>query len=290
MSFYRDIGYSFSYINNIAKRVNKHYKCYWQEKRGGGSRQIEAPGKELKTIQKWILRNRLEKMNVHECAHGFVRGKSIKTNARVHLGNTKVLCMDLRNFFPSITKQQVKLVLKSNGLQEQEARIISMLCCYKNRLSQGGVCSPYLSNLIMCEHDESIKSYCSTLAVEYSRYADDLTFSSMETGQLQKVEKFINELFEGTRFEINDKKTRYMTGANRVSITGININNRDKLTITWKQKTRLKTMLHHYFIKKLEVNVNEMLGLYRHIIDVQPTYKENLNSYIAKLKLKAGND
>lgn len=98
------------------------------------------------------------------------------------------------------------------------------MCTLKNFLPQGAVTSPYLSNLVLYEFDKEIISYCSTYDVTYSRYADDLVFSSNIEDLLKEVYDFLNEKLKEIGFNLNDKKTKFMSSNNRQIITGIVIN------------------------------------------------------------------
>ncbi len=282
----KDIGLSEAYLLNMARRSNKHYKSYYQIKKNGGDRLIESPGKHLKSIQKWLLKNFFYNFDVHDSAHGFVKSRGIKTNASMHLGNSYLLCMDFKDFFTSIKTQTVLSTLKKLPIDNETARVVCNLCCYKSRLPQGGVCSPVISNLVMKKHDQEIQRYSESKGVTYTRYADDLAFSSNNFEALKAVEIFITTYFKNTFLKINTQKTRYLSRNNRLMVTGINLNKMNELSISSKQKNRLKVLIHHYFIKGNKECLNEMLGLYRHIIDIQPSYKSNLLNYINKIKSK----
>ncbi|MEH2308893.1 hypothetical protein [Nostoc sp.] len=88
--------------------LNKHYLPFKILKKTGGERIISAPKPELKAAQKWILENILEKLEVHNAAHGFCKNRSIVTNAKPHVGANVIVNIDFQNFFQSISYKRVK--------------------------------------------------------------------------------------------------------------------------------------------------------------------------------------
>lgn len=285
--FSKRIGIDKQHLINLSNRVDRQYKSYWVPKKSGQLRGIEAPNKELKGVQRWLLKNFLETFTPHECAHGFIPERGIRTNAQVHLGSTMFLCMDIENFFPSISMGQYYNFFKSKGISDELNIVISNMMSYESRLPQGGPCSPYLSNLIMIDYDKKISDKANSFGVIYTRYADDMTFSCDDIDKLRTMETFILDLFKDGNFKIKTEKTRYYQGEGRSVVTGINMNDGKRLTISQKKKKTLKAMLHNHIVKKEEINIKQMIGLYHHIVDVQPDYKDNLKAYVQKLKSKS---
>ena len=100
-------------------------------------RPIAAPSKKLKSIQKWILKNILEKLDTSEYAYGFRKGRSILHNALCHLGNQNVLCMDIEDFFGSVTENTVFTLFKQIGYTPEASETLKDSCCYQEALPQG---------------------------------------------------------------------------------------------------------------------------------------------------------
>lgn len=251
---------------------NYHYRVL--SKSSGGIRLIEAPKRRLKTIQKRILLEIIEAIPVHDAVHGFLRGRSIKTFASPHAGQRIVLRMDLRDFFPSLTRARVRSVFCLAGYPEQVADLLGGLCTnsvprrvfhrderFANlpasrsatleaqrlygqpHLPQGSPTSPALSNLCAYRFDCRLAGLARAAGAAYTRYADDLAFSGAE-GFQRMVERFAIQvaaiaLEEG--FSVNHRKTRIMRSGVRQHLAGLVVN--DHLNIARSDFDRLKALL-----------------------------------------------
>src|ERR1035438_7028046 len=176
-----------SYI--LFKQVAPKYRIFDIPKRKGGTRTIKAPADQLKLVQEKIsdlLQDCLDEVNEAKqrkdrIAHGFKRKRSIITNARQHRNRRHVFNIDLENFFPSINFGRVRgyfIKDKSFLLDEDVATVIAQIACHDNSLPQGSPCSPVISNLIAHLLDMHLVRLASSVGCTYSRYADDLTFST----------------------------------------------------------------------------------------------------------------
>ena len=159
------------------KRVQPIYHQFPVPKRSGGVREISAPSDELKRIQRRILGRVLKGLRAHDAAHGFERGRSIVTNARVHCGQEVVIRMDLIDFFPSTQATRVQRYFRRVGWNRPAARLLTRLCTDQGGLPQGAPTSPRLSNLVNYKVDARIAGMVAAMGGRYTRYADDLTFS-----------------------------------------------------------------------------------------------------------------
>ena len=165
------------------------YTAFEIPKRGGGSRTIEAPNEALKHVQRQLyellrdcMKEIQDRTNIQDhIAHGFVPRKSIVTNARRHRHRRWVFNIDLEDFFPSINFGRVRGFLLKNRdfeLHESVATVIAQIACHNNALPQGSPCSPIFSNLIAHVMDIRLVHLASRAGCIYTRYADDLTFST----------------------------------------------------------------------------------------------------------------
>ena len=175
--------------------TNIPYTHFTINKRNGSARQIWAPIPRLKFVQRWILHEILNNLTTHGAAHGFVRGKSIVTNAAVHSNSEILIKLDIKDFFPSVNWRRVKGVFRYAGYHEQIATLLALLCTEAPRqiveqngatyyvaladrsLPQGAPTSPALTNIICLNLDRRLTGLADKLGLRYSRYADDLTFS-----------------------------------------------------------------------------------------------------------------
>jgi RNA-directed DNA polymerase len=172
-----------------------HYEYWTIPKRDGSERQITAPKPNLKRVQRWLLQNVVEKLRVHGAAHGFLRGRSIASNASVHSGADVVVKIDVRDFFPTITFRRVKGLFRKGGLPESVATLCALLATespreivqFRGRMHyvakgpracpQGAPTSPAITNALCLRLDRRMAGLARLLGYGYSRYADDLAFS-----------------------------------------------------------------------------------------------------------------
>ncbi len=186
--------------------TNLAYTHFTIHKRNGSARQIWAPIPRLKFVQRWILHEILNNLTIHGAAHGFVRGKSIVTNAAVHNNSDILIKLDIQNFFPTINWRRVKGVFRHAGYHEHIATLLALLCSESPRqlvqqngktyyvalgdraLPQGAPTSPALSNIVCINLDRRLTGLADKLGLRYSRYADDLTFS-LPTNKTSKAKK-----------------------------------------------------------------------------------------------------
>lgn len=239
------------------------YKVFRIPKRTSGHRLIAQPSRALKEYQRAFLE--IVNLPIHKTAFAYQKNKSIKENALQHRKNQYLLKIDLENFFNSIKPD---LFWKSwenynqNPIDQEKILIEKLLFWSINKkldrekltLSVGAPSSPWVSNVIMFGFDESISSYCKERKITYTRYADDLTFSTNLKNGLQDVTKktkeTLLELFSNN-IRINRKKTFYSSKAHNRHVTGITINNNSEISLGRARKRYIKHLIHAYKTQKL---------------------------------------
>lgn len=237
------IGIAPSQLAYYALRVNKTrvYTKFQINRRNGRKRQIQVPSKTLKYIQRLIHEALTRVYGPHRAVHGFRLGRSIKTNAENHVGHRYVLNLDLSNFFPSITRRRIynRLVAAPYTLHPNVANVIAALATDAyGQLPQGSPCSPVIANMIAAELDTDLANLCKLLRCWYTRYADDITIStlrgdmppqlaryptSLGTGQAILGDRLRNAI-EKQGFSINEAKTRLYSNWTRQVCTGLVVN------------------------------------------------------------------
>lgn len=226
------------------------------KKKKGEFRTIDAPCNELKNIQQALNFVLQEVYNPNAAAMGFVKGKSVVTNAQVHLGQNFVYNIDLKDFFPSITSGRVfkRLLVKPFCLDEKVASLISDLCCYQKGdnkvLPQGAPTSPTITNIICEKLDFKLTRLAKAYGLKYTRYADDITFSGMknvfaEDGKFCNSLRNIIENEEGLK--INSDKTRLCHRGMRQEVTGLTVNS--KTNVSRKYIKQLRPLIHNWEVK-----------------------------------------
>lgn len=230
-------------IYSINRR--KTYSTFYINKKNGNNREINSPNDELKRVQNIIniiLQIIFEDhSNYH--SNGFLINKGILRNANVHVNKNFILNMDIENFFPSINFRRVKTVLELSPFNlkndlEPISFLIANICIFNDSLPQGAPTSPILSNIITQKLDRKLSKFCSVNNVKYSRYADDLTFSSNKkkftTYFIENITKIIND----ENFNVNQNKTRIKNSMERQLVTGLIVNNKVNVKREFLQTTR----------------------------------------------------
>ncbi|PHQ72376.1 MAG: RNA-dependent DNA polymerase [Sneathiella sp.] len=201
--------------------VERFYRPFEIPKSSGGTRKINAPYPVLLDIQRWIGAHILSQVRISEQAHGFVKNRSIIRNAREHLGKECMLKMDISDFFPAISLKRVITIFLFLGYSPSVSYYLSVLCCLENQLPQGGAASPQICNIIATPLDRRLMSLALAYSLNYTRYADDLTFSGRYIPI--KFIKIVESIASDEGFEINNKKTKLMRAKGRRIVTGISI-------------------------------------------------------------------
>jgi RNA-directed DNA polymerase len=259
-------------LNTYAEHKNIHdnierYQTFTIKKKSGGDRIINAPNGSLKFILRCLNIVLQSIFNPHKSATGFVANKSIVDNARVHTGNNFVYNIDLENFFTSIGQSRVEECLKNppfnlNDGKAVIAEMIAGLCCeevksnvqdelansvpnLKSVLPQGAPTSPTLSNIVAYNLDVQLSNLAKRFKLRYTRYADDITFSSMDN-VYQNDSKFIKELnriIEVEQFTINQSKVRLQEkSVHRQEVTGLIVN--EKVNVKRRYVKQIRSWLY----------------------------------------------
>lgn len=241
--------------------IDAYYSSFDIPKKSGGFRQINAPKHHLKFAQKrlsfalWNHQNTMRKEhNIKgNISHAFEKKKSIITNAEVHKNKKFVLNIDLTNFFGSFHFGRVVGFFSKNHdfkLPIEVATVIAQLACYNGCLPQGAPSSPVITNLIGQILDMRLIKLCKKYKLCYTRYADDLTFSTNNKPFINKYTDFYNHLLQEISqlgFAINDKKTRFQLSNSRQEVTGLVVNEKVSVNRDYCKDTR--AMAHSFYTK-----------------------------------------
>ena len=173
----RLLGRTPEYLASAINCPARHYRVFNIPKRNGGYREISAPYPALLECQQWINDNILVKIKPHSSAQGFIKNKSIINNATPHLSQPCLLKVDIKNFFPSISFRRVIKLFQNLGYPQNISFYLSSLCCLNEALPQGAATSPSLSNIVLRRLDNRLSGISKKSELNYTRYADDMTFS-----------------------------------------------------------------------------------------------------------------
>jgi len=244
-------------LNFLYKNKSNHYVSFSISKKNGTHRTIKAPKLVMKKLQRELLAHLDKFYSPKFSSHGFIAGRSIKTNALVHSGKRYVFNIDLKNFFESIHFGRVRNLFMSQPFNAPHnvATVMAHICCSDGRLAQGAPTSPLISNMICRKLDAQLQALAKAEKCHFTRYADDITFSFTST--LRHLPKDIVETAEDRRaipgrelekiiqangFMINHEKTRLQHQSQRQMVTGLVVNERPNVTRDFIRLT--SSMIH----------------------------------------------
>jgi hypothetical protein len=231
----------------------RHYVYSWQRRAGGRFRLVESPKPTLKKMQRHILRELLERIAPHPAAHGFRKGRSVRSYAAAHVGRDIVLRFDLRDFFPSIPAARVHALFRTAGYPDEVARLLAGLCTSRTpldvwesrpepresdatlgerllgrHLPQGAPTSPALANLCARRLDARLHGLARSLGADYTRYADDLAFSGDQVLEraARRFQVAVAVIAAEEGFALHFQKSRFMRRGVRQQLAGVVVNQR----------------------------------------------------------------
>jgi retron-type reverse transcriptase len=238
----------------------RHYQHFAIQKKTGGTRLISAPMPRLKRLQYWVLVNILQPLPLTEQAHGFVHNRSIVSNAKPHVGQAIVINLDLKDFFPTISYARILGLFKQLGYNTEVASLLALLCSESEtqavemdgqryfiqqgsrRLPQGAPSSPLISNLVCRRLDKRLQGLASKYGFAYTRYADDLSFSTADkTASVRGLLHWVKATILEEGFTVHPDKTRIMRQGARQEVTGVVVN--QHLSLDKHQLKRFRALL-----------------------------------------------
>jgi retron-type reverse transcriptase len=303
--------------------TNLSYSHFTIAKRNGTARQIWSPIPRLKFVQRWILNQVLNNLTTHDAAHGFVRGKSIVTNAAVHSNSELLIKLDVKDFFPSVSWRRVKGVFRHAGYQEQISTLLALLCTEAPRqiikqdgvtyyvalgdraLPQGAPTSPALSNIVCLNLDRRLTGLADKIGLRYSRYADDLTFSLPVSNQKSNTAKSdsdtkhnqligqllgsVNKILQEEGFALNNDKTRVIRTGNQHNVTGMVVNGSGVPRVSRQIKRMLRAAVHNLEsggTLRADETLNTLSGYAAWIASAEPELGHSYLDRIERLQIQ----
>ncbi|WP_107841596.1 retron Ec67 family RNA-directed DNA polymerase/endonuclease [Metasolibacillus meyeri] len=289
------------------KKAENSYTSFKIPKKSGGERVINAPSNDLKDIQRNIVKMLLKQQRVFlfenniksNIAHAFTEDKSIITNAKVHKNKRFVLNLDLENFFESFHFGRVKGYFEKNKnylFPENIATVLAQLTCYNGSLPQGAPSSPIITNLICNILDMKLLKTAKKYKLDYTRYADDLTFSTNNKNFADQLEEFTKQLeviIKQSGFKINEKKTRLQYKQSRQVVTGLVVNKKVNVKKDFYKDTRaMVNSLYKngsFTINDSEGSLNQLEGRFSFINHINKESNKERKKIDKNLKLNFRN-
>ena len=296
----------------------KRYTTFTVKKKSGGERIINAPVKGLKSILRslnFVLQCMYEP---HKAANGFVLNKSIVDNAKLHVGNHYVYNLDLKDFFHSFDRNRVKMgfiyePFNLNGEREPLAFLLASLCTHpfevngeiKNVLPQGSPTSPTITNILCKKLDRRLTGLANRFGAKYTRYADDITFSSPhniynDEDFKKELERIIAEdnllkvngkqIEIGPQLNFNTDKTRLQKSAHRQEVTGLIVN--DKVNVRQRYVKQIRMWLYYWekygYEKAQQIFTKDYIADKGHVKKGKPNLVNVLDGKLEFLKMVKG--
>jgi len=259
--FSATIGYKYHYIASIVDKIkrgegHKMYHKIVRHKKNGDERIIYSPEVRLKCLQKAILEFLYTRLKFSKHVVGFVPGKSTVDHAKFHLNKKMLIKIDIKDFFPSIIASNIYLNLCEH-FTDHIAMIITNICTYKRHAAQGIPTSPFLANMCFESVDKKLIDLSKQNNMAYSRYADDMVFSTNDDVDPDAFIKEAYKIIGREGYRVNDEKTKIMRDGKTKKICGIIVS--DKLNIPRDVRKRLRAMIHNSLNNGIESQAKESM-------------------------------
>lgn len=201
-------------LSKLIQKKGSYYRSFviLETKKDGRIKErtiTESLGK-LKMMQKWIHRFLLNNIQFPVCVHGGIRKRSNITHCSQHKNGKYRIFSDLMNFYPSISKEMVSKACVQIGFSKQVSKIIAEICTHEGRVPQGAPSSTTISNVAFFQADSALVRVATQIGIIYSRYIDDLAFSS--NTDFKEMAGKLFSVIEEHGFRINKIKTSYKIG------------------------------------------------------------------------------
>lgn len=283
-----------SYVGLLIATASHRYKRYRIPKKTGGMRIIDHPAKELKLIQKWLCRKYLNELPTHSSVYSYKSNINIRMHAARHVKNNYLMRVDFENYFPSIRAANIRALLKEHlsdahlkPFPNQDIDDIVKLVCRHDALTIGAPSSPVLSNAVLVTFDTNLHEFCARMDVTYTRYADDIYFSTNTPGVLEGIhERLPSQLNEWTdlHLRINRDKTVFTSRKHERRVTGLILTSDKQVSVGRARKRQIKGLVYRYTQDKLDADQKSFLrGYLAYLHSVEP-------SFLQSLQLKYGSD
>jgi hypothetical protein len=286
-------------LGHIIRSAPYRYKVYEIAKKDGvGKRTIAQPARELKAIQYWVMANVLRQFPIHRAAMAYRRGRSINTNATRHASSRYLLKLDFKDFFHPITAADLGAFLAAHWeldlSNEDVGHLKKILFWNRGRegkliLSIGAPSSPMLSNILMYEFDQKVQAFCTKMRVKYSRYADDLTFSSNRPNILREVEVQIGGICKRMMhppLRLNAEKTVHASRGRSMRVTGLVLANSGEVSLGRDRKRLIRAQVHHFLVGKLSPeDAAKLRGMLAFVNSAEPTFIRRLRDHYGEAEI-----
>ena len=286
-------------VIRLARSAPHRYKVFEiPKKKTGRMRVIAQPAREVKRLQRWVMRAVVEDLPIHATAVAYRRGVGLRENASRHAGSSYLLKLDFKDFFPSIRAQDFRNVLAAErpDLSAEDVELICRILFWRRKgrrelvLAIGAPSSPMVSNVVMRDFDAKVASESKEKGIVYTRYADDLTFSSAAPRLLGGFHERVKEIcaaMSSPRLVLNEGKTIYSSKKHRRRVTGLILTNEGSVSLGRERKRVLRAGVHRLSVGALRQDeVEQLRGWIAFATDVEPEFVERLENRYGAVVLR----
>ena len=275
-------------LHTLIATAQFRYKVYKLKKRSGrGWRTIAHPAPEVKWLQRLLVDTVLSPLPVHPAAIGYQHRRSISDHASPHLLSRYLLKLDFTDFFPSITANDVRMhALRHLKMDVESIEMLTRILCWRNKATQtltlsiGAPSSPFVSNSILHEFDSRLTHLCQHHGVMYTRYADDLAFSTNHPHVLSNVHDRIREVIAELaypRLMLNEKKTVNVSKRYKRMLVGLVLTPQQQISIGRDRKRMVHSKVFRCLQGELSLDeLTNLRGLLAFAWSVEPTFVKAL--------------
>lgn len=245
-------------VQSIIRNPNKYYRQFSIPK-GNGVRVINSPRVALKIIQKWLSIWLQNKYAPPSHVYGFIPGRSHVLAAAKHTGAKWIFSVDIKDFFPSTSDRMISDCMVELGYSQEGAEIIKKICCLNGGLAQGSPASPILSNIAFKNLDIALERIAIKYDTKLTRYADDITFSSVDAYPDGLKEEVIG-IFETVPWTLSKDKIEFSSLPNRLKVHGLLVHG-ENVRLTKGYRNKLRAYRHLLRNKKIiKSDINKIIG------------------------------
>ncbi|MEZ5991696.1 MAG: reverse transcriptase family protein [Planctomycetota bacterium] len=239
---------------------NQHYVARQLAKKSGGTRLLLVPKPRMKAIQRKFHAKVVRRLPLSPAVHGFRSGHDVLSGASVHVDRQVVISVDIEGFFPSLTFRRVSGYFRSIGYSRGVAVALANLTTVRPadvagvnwsaetrqpELPQGAPTSPGIANAICWRMDKRLSALAQKFGGDYTRYADDLTFSGFDemAKGASRLLQLVRKIVKTEGLALNEKKTRIMRKGRQQRVTGVVVN--QQTNVSRRDFDKLKAILHN---------------------------------------------
>lgn len=271
----------------IATAPTRYKDHYINKRNGRGKRLISQPTKEIKFLQRILIKHELADLPMHDAAMAYRKRLSTRHHAEQHASSRYLLKLDFRDFFLSLHASALDYRLEHDtNFSHAERWLICNILCRRVpkttilRLSIGAPSSPFVSNYLMHEFDAKLTEFCNSNGVRYTRYADDLALSTSNPHVLDRVNEEVHRILEELSYlqiSLNNEKTINVSKKRRRTLVGLTLSNDGDVSVGRDEKRKIRAAFHAFSLGKLSSEeVGRLRGKLAYLYGIDQAFVLNL--------------